>query len=98
MIQKFKVDENSLVFENYKERIDKAMTNFFKQFINWKTSRSSLSSLGYMGSTLWQAGNKMSGKISALFEGLIFEVTHEDLRSKVSQPDAPIFTVTSTLA
>ena len=38
-----------------------------------------------MGSTLWQAGNKMSGKISALFEGLIFEVTHEDLRSKVKQ-------------
>lgn len=81
MTQKFMTEVNTLIFEQYKEKLDKAMTSFFKKFINWKSEKSQLSSLGYMGSSLWTAAHKMSGKISALFEGIIFDLSHEDLHS-----------------
>ena len=32
----------------------------------------------------------MSGKISALFEGLIFEITHDDLKLKKEKEEKPI--------
>ena len=90
MVQKFKYDDNTLLFESYKDKLDKTFTEFFKKFINWQSGRAALGTTGYLGSTMWQALNKASGKISALFEGLIFEVTHDDLKLIKEKEEKPI--------
>ena len=92
---------NDLKFEDYKPQLDKSMTTFFKRFINWENDGiKQLGSSGYLGAIFWQALNKMSGRISAVYEGLLYDMTFDDimLGSKAADEAINIMDVDKTKA
>ena len=89
-VQKY-TDDKDLNVEKYKTQIDKALTNFFKNYYFWHSDLNQLSSLGYLGGMFLEAAYKVSGKISALYTGLIFDFSATDLQFSDKQfKDSPI--------